>query len=85
MYYCYPREKRHTTSSARPVRRSAPDACPNGNVDAAATRTSGKSTARSTWDVIKDRFALGANVYYSPSWLNSGAYGLFASGTAKIG
>jgi uncharacterized protein (TIGR02001 family) len=37
-----------------------------------------------TWDVIKDRFALGANFYYSPDWLGSGAYGFYASGTAKI-
>jgi hypothetical protein len=37
-----------------------------------------------TWDVIKDRFALGANFYYSPDWLGSGAYGFYASGTAKV-
>jgi uncharacterized protein (TIGR02001 family) len=37
-----------------------------------------------TWDVIKDRFALGANFYYSPDWLGSGAYGFYASGTAKL-
>ena len=33
---------------------------------------------------MKDRFAVGANVYYSPSWLNTGADGLFASVTAKV-
>jgi hypothetical protein len=27
---------------------------------------------------------LGANVYYSPSWLNTGASGTYASGTAKF-
>jgi uncharacterized protein (TIGR02001 family) len=37
-----------------------------------------------TWDVIKDRFALGANFYYSPDWLGSGASGFYASGTAKV-
>jgi uncharacterized protein (TIGR02001 family) len=37
-----------------------------------------------TWDVIKDRFALGANFYYSPDWLGSGAFGFYASGTAKL-
>ena len=36
------------------------------------------------WEVIKDKFAVGANVYYSPSWLNTGADGLFASATAKV-
>jgi Bacterial protein of unknown function (Gcw_chp) len=33
---------------------------------------------------INDNVAVGGNVYYSPSWLNSGAYGLYASGTAKL-
>ena len=37
-----------------------------------------------TWDVIKDRLALGANFYYSPDWLGSGASGFYASGTAKL-
>ena len=36
------------------------------------------------WEVIKDKFAVGANVYYSPDWLNTGADGLFASVTAKV-
>ena len=33
---------------------------------------------------MKDKFAVGANVYYSPDWLNTGADGLFASVTAKV-
>jgi len=37
-----------------------------------------------SWDIVKDRFSVGANVYYSPDWLGSGAYGLYASGTAKV-
>jgi uncharacterized protein (TIGR02001 family) len=37
-----------------------------------------------TWDVVKDRFALGANFFYSPDWLGSGAFGFYASGTAKV-
>jgi uncharacterized protein (TIGR02001 family) len=36
------------------------------------------------WDVVKDKFALGANFYYSPDWLGTGAYGFYASGTAKL-
>ena len=35
-----------------------------------------------TWNV-NDNFVLGGNVYYSPSWLHSSAYGTYASGTAK--
>jgi len=37
-----------------------------------------------TWDAIKDKLALGANFYYSPDWLGTGAYGFYASGTAKV-
>jgi uncharacterized protein (TIGR02001 family) len=37
-----------------------------------------------TWDAIKDRLAFGANFYYSPDWLGSGAFGFYASGTAKV-
>ena len=37
-------------------------------------------TAYTFMDVV----TLGANLYYSPSWLNSGATGTYASGTAKI-
>jgi Bacterial protein of unknown function (Gcw_chp) len=33
---------------------------------------------------INDNVAIGGTVYYSPSWLNSGAYGLYASGNAKL-
>jgi hypothetical protein len=33
---------------------------------------------------LSDALAFGANLYYSPSWLNSGAYGTFASLTTKI-
>jgi uncharacterized protein (TIGR02001 family) len=36
------------------------------------------------WDVIKDKFSVGANFFYSPDWLNTGAYGFYASGTAKV-
>jgi uncharacterized protein (TIGR02001 family) len=45
----------------------------------------------SYWEVYaKASYALndivtpGATVFYSPSWLNTGAYGLFASGTLKV-
>ena len=33
---------------------------------------------------FSDTLAVTADVYYSPSWLNSGAYGLFASGIVKL-
>ena len=37
---------------------------------------------KATW-TINDIFALGANFYYTPSWLNTGADGTYVSGTAK--
>ena len=33
---------------------------------------------------LTDQITLGANVFYAPSWLNSGADGTFASGTVKV-
>jgi hypothetical protein len=33
---------------------------------------------------INDTISVGANVFYSPSWLNSGASGTYASGTFKL-
>src|SRR5215470_19048204 len=37
-----------------------------------------------SWDAIKDKLNFGANFYYSPDWLGTGAYGFYASGTAKV-
>ena len=39
--------------------------------------------AKVLW-TVNPMIALGANVYYSPSWLNTGASGTYASGTAKF-
>ena len=33
---------------------------------------------------INDMFTVGANLYWSPNWLNSGASGTYASATAKV-
>jgi hypothetical protein len=38
---------------------------------------------KATW-TVNDAVALGANVYYTPSYANSGAKGTYASGTAKF-
>jgi uncharacterized protein (TIGR02001 family) len=38
---------------------------------------------KATW-TVNDYIALGANIYYSPSFLNTGAEGLYYSGTAKF-
>jgi uncharacterized protein (TIGR02001 family) len=33
---------------------------------------------------INDMFTVGANVFYSPNWLNTGSKGTYVSGTAKV-
>jgi uncharacterized protein (TIGR02001 family) len=78
IYYWYPKERQHADVLGAPF-----PAFPNGN-----------STLRQTdywevygkviWELLKDRFAVGANVYYSPDWLHTGAFGTYASVTAKL-
>jgi hypothetical protein len=77
MYYWYPREKQFAglPGGLPPF--------PNGNTTLKDTDF-WEVYGKLGWEVMKDKFALGANVYYSPSWLNTGADGLFASVTAKV-
>ena len=77
MYYYYPRERQYA-----PVPGAVAPALPNGNVTLANTDM-WEVYGKFVWDVVKDKFAVGANAYYSPSWLNTGASGLFATVTAK--
>jgi uncharacterized protein (TIGR02001 family) len=79
MYYWYPRERQHNSGVV-----GAPfPSYPNGNVTLDQTDF-WEFYAKLGWDVLKDKFAVGANVFYAPSWLNTGASGLFASATAKV-
>lgn len=79
MYYWYPRERQHNSAIV-----GAPfPTYPNGNATLKDTDF-WEVYGKFAWEVIKDKFAVGANVYYSPSWLNTGASGLFASATAKV-
>jgi Bacterial protein of unknown function (Gcw_chp) len=83
IYYWYPRERQVFSDAAFSFASFTPVAggvavTPNGGLD--YWEVYGKVT----WDAIKDKLALGANFYYSPDWLHSGAYGFYASGTAKI-
>jgi hypothetical protein len=68
----------------------SPSTCTNGFFTPAGFCNTLKSDV-SFWEAygkaslaVTDQVTLGANVFYSPSWLNSGAYGLYASGTAKV-
>ena len=79
MYYWYPRERQHADGVA-----GAPfPSYPNGNLTLDQSDF-WEVYGKVSWDVIKDRFALGANVYYAASFLNTGASGLFASASAKL-
>jgi len=80
IYYWYPRERQIFLTGAGAVSFT--------NVGAGILTPSDTDYwevyGKVVWDVVKDRFALGANFYYSPDWLGSGAYGFYASGTAKL-
>jgi Bacterial protein of unknown function (Gcw_chp) len=83
IYYWYPREKQHL-GFPNPILGATFPQYPNGNTTLKQTDF-WEVYLKGTWEVVKDRFWLGFNEYYSPSWLNTGAYGNFASGTAKVG
>ena len=77
IYYYYPKEVGYSTD---PAAKFGP--FPNGNTtlnDTDFWEVYGKFT----YDVVKDTCAIGGNVYYSPSWLHTGASGTYASVTAK--
>ncbi len=57
-------------------------ALPNGNF-AKRDASFYEGYAKVLW-TVNDWVALGANVYYSPNFLNTGADGTYASGTAKF-
>jgi uncharacterized protein (TIGR02001 family) len=78
MYYWYPRERQYATGAP-----GALPSFPNLNVTLKDTDF-WEVYGKLGWEIIKDKFAVGANVYYSPDWLNTGADGLFASVTAKV-
>lgn len=77
IYYWYPKENQHANVPGAPF-----PAYPNGNSTLRDTDF-WEVYLKGTWEVVKDKFYLGFNEYYSPSWLHTGAYGNFVSGTAK--
>jgi len=80
IYYWYPRERQHATGA---IPAAVFPAFPNGNATLKDTDF-WEVYGKVTWDAIKDKLAIGANVYYSPSWLKTGANGTYASVTAKF-
>lgn len=81
IYYWYPKEKQH--AGLGPVDGFPFPAYPNGNATLKDTDY-WEVYGKGTWEVMKDKFWVGANFYYSPSWLNTGAYGAYGSVTAKV-
>jgi uncharacterized protein (TIGR02001 family) len=81
IYYWYPKERQHATGAIP----AAPfPTYPNGNLTLRDTDYY-EGYGKVTWEAIKDKLWFGANEYYSPDWLNTGAYGNYASLTAKVG
>ena len=80
IYYYYPKERQVFLDSA-----GAATFIPSGfGILTPANTDYYEVYGKVTWDTIKDKLALGANFYYSPDWLGTGAYGFYASGTAKV-
>jgi uncharacterized protein (TIGR02001 family) len=48
-----------------------------------ANMSSWEAFSKNTYP-LNDRVTIGANIFYSPSWLNSGAYGLYASSSLRL-
>jgi uncharacterized protein (TIGR02001 family) len=78
IYYYYPKERQVFDNGVIATFTPQPNALTPANTD--YWEVYGKVT----WDTIKDKLALGANFYYSPDWLGTGASGFYASGTAKV-
>jgi uncharacterized protein (TIGR02001 family) len=77
MYYYYPKEKQHAAVFGAPF-----PPFPNGNTtldDTDFWEVYGKGTY-----TFNDQFAAGLAVYYTPSWLNTGADGTYLSGNVKF-
>jgi hypothetical protein len=79
IYYYYPKEQQHATGVP-----GAPfPTYPNGNTTLSDTDF-WEVYGKATYEVSKDMFWIGGYVYYSPSWLNTGAPGTYAGGTVKL-
>ncbi len=80
-YYWYPggREYNGLSGATSCTNGIAGKFCNTSEADVSFWEAYGKATY-----TVNDTLTLGANVFYSPSWLNSGADGTYASGTAKV-
>jgi hypothetical protein len=81
IYYWYPSERQHL-GFPTPVLGAAEPQYFNGNVTLKDTDF-WEVYGKGVW-TVNDTLSLGFNEYYSPSWLHTGAYGNYFSGTAKV-
>jgi uncharacterized protein (TIGR02001 family) len=79
IYYYYARERQVFVDGA-----GAATFIPTATAQTPANTDYWEVYGKVTWDAIKDKLAFGANFYYSPDWLGTGASGFYASGTAKV-
>jgi uncharacterized protein (TIGR02001 family) len=77
IYYYYPRERQVFDNGGATF-------TPGGTVLTPANTDYWEVYGKVSWDAIKDKLNFGANFYYSPDWLGTGAFGFYASGTAKV-
>jgi uncharacterized protein (TIGR02001 family) len=77
LYYYYPREKQHAAVPGAPF-----PPFPNGNTTLADTDF-WEVYAKATY-TFNEQVAVGASVYHSPSWLNTGADGTYLTGNVKL-
>jgi len=78
IYYYYPKERQVFDNGV------AATFTPSGFALTPANTDYYEIYGKVSWDAIKDKLNFGANFYYSPDWLGTGAYGFYASGTAKV-
>jgi uncharacterized protein (TIGR02001 family) len=78
IYYYYPKERQVFDNGV------AATFTPSITVLTPANTDYWEIYGKVSWDAIKDKLNFGANFYYSPDWLGTGAYGFYASGTAKV-
>lgn len=81
-YYFYPNEKQLFAVGTTPV--SGPAGAALGGVPFSVRDTDYIEPLAKVSYTWNDMVTVGANVYYAPNYLNSGAYGTYLSGTAKI-
>lgn len=85
IYYYYPNETQFVNNPATPGA-PIPGAQPwfaNGNTTLRNTDF-WEVYGKAAYSFLNDKVVIGGNLYYSPSWLNTGAEGTYYSGTAKF-